>query len=83
MMTPPCAVMSPMRAAGIPPTSTVKEPLTITSGGPVHIAMSVTRACGRPPVSTVHMPVMIGPPTWGTTPVTIGQVCMSVMRAAG
>jgi hypothetical protein len=25
----------------------------------------------------------IGPPTCGTTPVTIGQVCMSPTRAAG
>jgi len=25
----------------------------------------------------------IGPPTWGTTPVTIGQVCMSPAREAG
>src|SRR5712691_11043426 len=25
----------------------------------------------------------MGPPTCGTTPVTMGQTCMSVMRAAG
>ena len=25
----------------------------------------------------------IEPPAWGATPVTIGQVCMSDMRAAG
>src|SRR5947209_15994452 len=26
---------------------------------------------------------MMGPPTWGTVPLTIGQVCMSPSRAAG
>jgi hypothetical protein len=38
------------------------------------------------PVSTLVDPLMIGPPTWGmggTPGVTIGQTCMSVMRAAG
>ena len=40
MIVPPWAVRSPMRAAGIPPISTVKLPSAITSGGPTHTAMS-------------------------------------------
>lgn len=48
------------------------------------MTMSPTRAAGRLPMSTVGSPGdTIGPPTWGTTPVTIGQTCMSVSRAAG
>ena len=51
---------------------------------PAQVAMSVARAAGIPPMSTVGQPGgRIGPPTWGTTPVTIGQTCMSVTRAAG
>ena len=65
-------------------TNTVGEPLAMTSGGPTHVAMSPTRAEGIMPISTVGQPGgRIGPPTCGTTPVTIGQVCMSVTRAAG
>ena len=83
-MTPPCTVMSPIRAAGSPPTRTVNAPCTIMSIGPTQIAMSVIRACGIMQVSTVGMHGgMIGPPTCGTSPVTIGQVCMSVTLAAG
>ena len=83
-MTPPWAVMSPMRAAGIPPISTVKDPSAMTSGPPAQTAMSPTRAAGRPPMRTVGQPGgRIGPPTCGTGPVAIGQVCMSVTRAAG
>ena len=52
-MEPPCAVMSPMRAAGNFMISTVKLPSAITSGGPTQTHMSVTRAAGRPPTSTV------------------------------
>src|SRR5262249_1372966 len=78
------AVMSRMRAAGMPPTSTVKLPRTTRSGGPAQTAMSVTRADGRPLMSTRGAPGAIsGPPTWGTRTVTIGQTCMSVSRAAG
>ena len=65
-------------------TSTVMDPRAITSGGPTQVHMSVTRAWGRPTVITVGAQGgRIGPPTCGTTPVTIGQTCMSVTRAAG
>jgi len=74
-ITPPCAVESPMRAAGIPPIITVDEPMAMLSGGPTQIAMSPTRAAGIPPIRTVgELGGKIGPPTCGTTPVTIGQV---------
>jgi hypothetical protein len=60
------------------------EPMTITSGGPTQVAISVTRAAGRLPIKTVGQPgETIGPPTWGTTPVTAGQTCWTVKRAAG
>lgn len=84
IITPPCAVSSPMRAAGNPPIITVGEPMAITSGGPTQVKRSVTLAAGSPPMSTVGQPGgKIGPPTCGTGPVVIGHVCMSVMRAAG
>ncbi|MGC1087285.1 MAG: hypothetical protein WA894_02520, partial [Candidatus Acidiferrum sp.] len=74
----------PMRAAINPPISTVGEPMMIMSGGPTQVSMSVMRAAGRAPINTVgSQGVMIGPPTWGTIPVTIGHTCMSVTRAAG
>src|SRR5262245_19295890 len=86
-ITPPCAVMSPMRAAGRKPIITVIDPFTITSGGPTQIAMSVTRAAGRKPINTCgQQGGMIGPPTCGTggvPGVTMGHVCMSVILAAG
>src|SRR3954451_901826 len=83
-ITPPCAVWSPMRAAGMPPIITFVEPITIESGGATHVHMSPTRAAGIPAIRTVgHPGGRIGPPTWGTTPVTIAQVCMSPTRAAG
>jgi hypothetical protein len=83
-ITPPCAVMSVIRAAGKPQTKTVKDPKTITSGGPAHVNMSEMRACGSPPVSTVTAQGgRMGPPTCGTSTVSIGQTCMSVARAAG
>src|SRR4029077_8643860 len=83
-MTPPWAVGSPMRAAGLPPIITFVEPMMIESGGPTHVHMLPEVAAGRPAISTVGTPGgRIGPPTCGTTPVTIGQVCMSVTRAAG
>ena len=37
VMVPPCAVVSPIRAAGIPPIKTVAEPLVILSGGPTQV----------------------------------------------
>src|SRR5436309_6059291 len=83
-MTPPWAVMSPIRAAGIPPINTVNEPIAITSGGPTQVAISLTRAAGILPINTVGQHGgNIGPPTCGTTPVTIGQVCISPTLAAG
>src|SRR6185295_18634051 len=82
--TPPCAVWSPMRAAGMPPIITFVEPMTIASGGPAQVAMSPTRAAGMPAISTVGQPGgRIGPPTCGDGPLNIGQVCMSPTRAAG
>jgi hypothetical protein len=64
MMLPPCAVLSPIRAAGIPPIVTVPEPAAIVSGGPVHVHISPTRAAGIPPIVTVGQPGGItGPPT--------------------
>jgi hypothetical protein len=83
-ITPPCAVKSPIRAAGMNPIITVAEPLTMTSGGPAQVHISLTRAAGMNPIRTVgHPGGRIGPPTCGTTPVTMGQVCMSATLAAG
>src|ERR1035441_8101806 len=84
MIKPPCAVMSIIRAAGKPQTRTVKDPNTITSGVLTHATMAVPRACGSPPVSTVTAQGgRMGPPTCGTSTVSIGQMCRSVARAAG
>jgi len=81
---PPWAVLSPIRAAGMLPIKTVPDPLTMTSGGPTHTHMLPSVAAGMFPIITVTAPgEQIGPPTCGTTPVTIGQTCMSVSRAAG
>jgi hypothetical protein len=82
-ITPPCAVKSPCLAAGLPPINTVDDPFTIVSGGPTHTNKSPTTAAGKLPIKTVgtHGPV-IGPPTCGTTPVTMGQVCISDSLAA-
>src|SRR5688572_20304007 len=86
-MAPPWAVLSPMRAAGIPQISTVHAPVMMTSGGPTQTQRSLTLAAGRPPISTVGAQGgRIGPPTCGmgtTAGVIIGQACMSVTRAAG
>src|SRR5215204_950752 len=83
-ITPPWAVESPMRAAGCPLIMTLLEPRMIASGGPTQVHMSPMRAAGMPAIRTVGAPGgRIGPPTCGTTPVTIGQVCMSPTRAAG
>jgi hypothetical protein len=73
-----------MRAAGMPPISTVADPLAMVSGGPVQRHTSPTLAAGIPPIKTVGLPGgMTGPPTCGTVPVTIGQTCMSEILAAG
>jgi hypothetical protein len=74
-----------MRAAGLPPISTVADPCTMLSGGPTQTAMSPKQAAGIPPMSTVGAPGgRIGPPTCGTgSGFTIGQTCISVIRAAG
>jgi len=83
-ITPPCAVESPILAAGFPPIITLEDPDAIVSGGPVHIALSPTLAAGFPPINTVGSPAgIMGPPTCGVVPVTIGQVCISVILAAG
>ena len=71
-------------AAGSMEISTVAEPLTMTSGGPTQVARSVMRAAGTIPIRTVGAQGgKIGPPTCGTTPVTIGQTWLSPSRAAG
>jgi hypothetical protein len=61
--------------------------MAMESGGPTHTHMSVARAAGCPPMRTVGQPGgKIGPPTCGiggTPGVTIGQVCMSPILAAG
>src|ERR1700741_1766132 len=62
---------------------TVMLPRAMTSGGPTQTHMSPRRAAGILPMSTVKQPRVMGPPTWGTTPVTIGQTCISAILAAG
>jgi hypothetical protein len=84
MITPPCAVGSPIRAAGIPAMSTVVEPMPMVSGGPTQTHMSPVRAANIPAIITVGAPMLIGPPTCGTGPgFTKGQVCISPNLAAG
>ena len=85
---PPCAVLSPMRAAGLPPIITVAEPLMMVSGGPAQTHISPTTAAGILPISTFGTPgPTTGPPTCGigegNAGVCMGQVCMSVILAAG
>ncbi len=83
-MVPPCAVESPIRAAGLPPIITVADPFTMVSGGPVQVHISPTQAAGMPPINTAGAPGgIMEPPTWGTDPgCTIGQVCISPTLAA-
>ena len=85
-MLPPCAHVSPIRAAGFPPIVTVADPLAIESGGPTQVHIPPTTAAGIPPIITVGSPGgIIGPPTCGiggTAGVCIGQVCMSPTLAA-
>jgi len=68
-------VMSPTRAAGSLPMSTVAEPFMMIPGpagtheGSKHgVVMSVTRAAGILPIRTVGMPLMMvsGNAGWGT-----------------
>lgn len=61
-----CDVMSPMRAAGMKPMSTLVEPIAIMPGpagtqpGNMHGAdISVTRAAGTPPIRTFGWPLII------------------------
>ena len=83
VIEPPCAVLSPNRAAGLPLIITVEDPCNNASGGPAHKAMSPTTAAGRPPISTVGTPgPIMGPPTWGVGTIT-GHTCISVILAAG
>ena len=83
-ITPPCAVESPILAAGRPPIITDPEPVTMVSGGPAQVAISPSLAAGRPPINTVGSPGgKMGPPTCGVPPgVSIGQTCVSVILAA-
>ena len=87
VIVPPCAVESPMRAAGFLPIMTVADPLIIVSGGPTHTQLSPMTAAGMPPIITVGTPgPTMGPPTCGTggvPGVCMGQVCKSVILAAG
>lgn len=78
-MVPPCAVVSPIRAAGFPPIITIEDPFTILSGGPTQTQLSPMTAAGSLPIRTVGTPgPIIGPPTWGMgegkAGVCIGQV---------
>ena len=61
--------------------------LMMLSGGPVHMHISPMTAAGSLPINTVGAPgPMTGPPAWGMggkPGVCIGQVCMSVILAAG
>jgi hypothetical protein len=68
-------------------TLTVVEPMMMESGGPVQMSMSPTQAAGSPPMMTVGQPGgMMATPTCGTgtgAGVCIGQMCISLTRAAG
>jgi hypothetical protein len=62
---------------------TVPDPAIMVSGGPVHVSISPTFAAGDPAISTVGAPGgSTGPPTCGTVPVIIGQICISPTLAA-
>jgi hypothetical protein len=86
-IVPPCAVASPILAAGFPQIKTVAEPSIILSGDPTQTRTSPTTAAGNFPKNTVGAPgPIIGPPTCGMggdPGVNIGQVCISVILAAG
>jgi len=64
VIVPPCAVGSPILAAGFPPIITVAEPFMIVAGGPTQVQLSPITAAGRLPIKTVGAPgPIIGPPT--------------------
>lgn len=84
---PPCAQVSPILAAGLPPINTDADPLIIASGGPTQTQLSPITAAGSFPINTVETQgPIIGPPTCGIgdgkAGVCIGQVCISVILAA-
>src|SRR5882724_9876653 len=75
MTDPPPALGSPRRAAGMPPISTVADPMTIASAP----QLSPRRAAGIPTISTVGAPGgMIGV----GIPCVVVLTIMSVTRAA-
>jgi hypothetical protein len=83
-MDPPWTDISPSLAAGILSIKTVILPNTIESGGPTQTSISPTLAAGSEQIRTVISPGgIMGPPTCGITPVTIGQTCISLILAAG
>jgi len=83
IIVPPWAVESPIRAAGFPPIITVADPMIMLSGGPAQVHISPKHAAGKPPIRTVRQPGgKTGPPTCGEGPLNIGQICISVIRAA-
>ena len=47
-MYPPCIVFSLTRADGWPATYTVAAPVTMTSSGPLQVALPVARAWSKP-----------------------------------
>ena len=80
-----CVVLSPTRAAGMPPMMTVADPIEIIPGPPgtqpINMQgadMSVTRAAGLPPIKTVGHPLMMasGMAGWGTGVGTGAAGCM-------
>jgi hypothetical protein len=76
MTIPPAAVKSLIRAAGMPPMSTVADPFKITSAP----QLSVIRAAGNPPINTLLAPGGI----IGTgAPEVAGLIIMSLTLAAG
>src|ERR1700751_485434 len=84
VMLPPCAGEGPCRAAPLPPINTVREPLTMLSGGPAHVHDVPTVAAGLLPMNTVGTPGgMIGPPVCGLPPgLASRHVWLSPTRAA-
>lgn len=84
VIEPPCAVVSPILAAGWPPIKTEADPLIMLSGGPAQVSISPTLAAGCPSIKTVGQPGgIMGPPVCGEPPgVNIGHTCMSPTLAA-
>lgn len=80
---PPCAVLSPILAAGLLDIRTLEDPIEIVSGGPVQVHRSPRHAANCPPMNTVVLlPGRMGPPTCGLGPSDIGQMCISFILAA-